>query len=198
MSKEQDEYWTIDQAIGGAHVAESEHIIRLRMHTAKERYEDKQALVPLKKPRGARIYFHARPYILLPDIKLTIGVYPEPQGSKIGEVLSSEWEGMKHQEIGNCQAWHYPSDRLLIIWEGYLFDHYRQPDPVEDQALAALWAGFESLLIQHAKGVERIATPSWEPIYEQGTLWQNFLYSVGYRPFNERAFAKKLVRLALN
>lgn len=128
----------------------------------------------------------------MPEIKLTIGVFPEPEGTNIDEVLLPEWEGMRHQEIGNAQAWSYPSDGLLLIWEAYLFDHYRQPNPIEDQALATVWTGFENSLLEHAKGTERIATPAWDPIYEEGTVWQDFLKVHGYRRFNDRAFVKHL------
>lgn len=187
-----DPYWQIDQAVGDAPIRGEEYTIRLRVHTSKERYAEKQEIVPLAHHKGERIYFHARPYILVPDIRITIGAYGQPEGSKIGDVLSSEWEGMRHQEIGNAQAWSYPSDRLLIIWEAYLFDHYREPNPTEDEALKTIWIGFETLLLEHARGAERIATPAWEPLYEEGALWQDFLCSQGYRPFNERAFNKEM------
>jgi hypothetical protein len=78
----------------------------------------------------------------------------------------------------------------FIIWECYLFDHYRKDNPIEDEALATIWAGFENLLLEYERGAERIATPAWEPIYEKGTLWKDFLIARGYHPFNEQAFTK--------
>jgi hypothetical protein len=66
----------------------------------------------------------------VPDIRLTVSLYPYPtpgdQGA-VGEVTSSEWEGMKHEEIGSPQAWYYPTDSILVLWEVDLHHRHRPP-----------------------------------------------------------------------
>src|SRR5215210_8772933 len=100
--REQDEYWTEDVAIGDGVFYQHAHTLRLKLHQSSERFDvsrDRE-LVPLAHPRGSRLYFLAKPYILLPDITLSINLYPyatpADQGA-IGEVASSSWQGMKHE-----------------------------------------------------------------------------------------------------
>jgi len=127
---------------------------------------------------------------------LTIGVYVQPtEKGAIGEVTASDWVGMRPRQIGQAQAWLYPAGRTLILWECYLHDFCRAEDPRADENLHALWGGFEGFLLKHLPSpIERIVTPSWEPIYEQEhEQWQEFLQECGYRPVSERAFGKQLV-----
>jgi hypothetical protein len=78
-----------------------------------ERYHGRNVaeLVPLAHPVGERGYVHARPYVLEPEITLTVGLFPTlREGGAVGEVVDSAWEGMRHVEIGQAQAWHYPAN----------------------------------------------------------------------------------------
>ncbi len=161
-----DPYWNHDTEIGTATIDGEAYGIRVRLHESPERYTESSELVPITR-RGERIYYHARPYILLPDIRLTVELTrPEPTGA-IGQVLSSEYTGVRPVEIGEAQAWYYPQDQTLVLWECLLEDRYRSPDPLHDDALRVLWEGWEQLLIERSKGARRIVTPSWEPLYEQ-------------------------------
>lgn len=192
--QEVDSYWQIDLAVGEGQIHGEQYAIRLRVHTSTEPYRGGEGLVKLVHTHGERTYFHARPYILVPEITLTIGVYDRPTGqNQIGEVIASEWEGMKQQEIGSAQAWYYPKDRLLIFWECYLHESFRTANPCEDENLAAVYGGFEKLLLERLEGVERIAVPSWEPIYPEND-WQEFLRQQGYRRFNKQAFLKEVAK----
>lgn len=149
-------------------------------------------------PRGTRIYVLPRPYILEPDYRLTLGVYPQPtEQGVIGEVEGADWVGMRPRQVGQAQAWLYPADRTLILWECYLHDFYRTEDPRTDENLHGLWTGFESFLLKHLPpAVSRIVTPSWEPIYEeQHEQWQEFLRLQGYSPISERVFGRPLARI---
>ena len=117
---------------------------------------------------------------------------PRPvEGAGVGEVLASEWEGMRHREIGQAQAWYYPLDRLLVLWECYLFDQWRQDDPVGDPALAGVWRGFEGELLARFRRPQRVATPAWEDLYER-PAWQAFLTRQGYEPATPGVFVKGL------
>jgi hypothetical protein len=184
-------YWQTDQQIGEIPLWGEQHSLRLKLHHSEERFSRTDELIPLSVKRGTRTYFQAKPYILEPDIRLTVGFYPipEPYGA-IGEVLSSEWEGMRHKEIGEAQAWYYPADRLIMLWECYLFDSYRRQDPIQDKALATLWDGFEKTLLARLPQAQHLVT-TWEDIYER-TEWQFFLMHRGYRPFTPSLFAKEI------
>ncbi len=106
-------------------------------------------------------------------------------------MLSSDWVGMKRREIGNAQAWHYPTERAVLLWECYLYDDYRKERAAEDEALATLWRGFEQAILDHSPGTTKILTPSWETIYELAD-WQEFLSAQGYRQLHLQSFVKDL------
>ncbi|TAK28818.1 MAG: hypothetical protein EPO21_21930 [Chloroflexota bacterium] len=182
--QQRDEYWQLDEAI-------DDGSIRLRIHYEEERYSGNE-IVSLKQKRGVRTYYHARPYLLIPRITLTLGLHPEPKEHEIGKVLDSQWEGMDHREIGNAQAYWYPADKLLLIWECLIFGRNRPEDPSQDERLANVWQHFEHFLLKRHRQVTRIGTPAWEPEYPEDSLWQQFLRARGYRPLNERAFVKEV------
>jgi hypothetical protein len=191
-----DPFWQFDEAIGEGRFFDEQATIRLKAHVSEEAYHrgEGDEIVPLHTKKGTRIYVMARPYILIPDYTFAIGMYPQPtkQGA-IGEVIGSEWVGMRQQEIGQCQAWNYVEDKTLVLWEAYLHDWCRADDPRTDETLHTLWTGFEGFLLwqlsQHK--FERIATPGWEPLYRQDTeAWPAFLGSLGYKRIGERAFGK--------
>ncbi len=86
-----------------------------------------QEISPIGIKNGVRTYLHLRPFVLVPDITLTIGLYPQPRSDKaIGEVVRAHEREMREVEIGNVQAQSYP-DRTLVLWEcllhGFVSDH---------------------------------------------------------------------------
>ena len=171
-----DPYWQEDILVGEGQIQRGLRAIRMRIHTSPERYNWKESIYSLTHPRGERDYVMAKPYILIPNITLTIATYPQPSTEgAIGEVLDSKWEGMKHQDIGNCQAWFYREDRVLILWECDIYECVRQDkDPSENEVLKTIWTGFEKWLLERFKAIERLVTPSWEPVYTN-EAWQRFL-----------------------
>ncbi len=189
--QERDPYWWDDIALGEAPVYRQVHTIRARIHTASERFHRHHELVPLTETTGTRVYVHAKPYILIPDITLTVGLYrqPDAQGA-IGAVRGSEWEGLRHEDIGNCQGWFYPTDRLVMLWEAFVEDRFRQADPREDPAMLAVWQGFERFLVSRFPTARQLVTP-WEDLYARPT-WQTFVESQGYRPFTPATFVKDI------
>jgi hypothetical protein len=194
----QDDFWTHDHQIGEAVFYRQPHTIRLKLHQAAERFDQvgDPEIIPLKHRRGERLYFLAKPYILVPDITVRINLYPHPTASDqgaIGEVADSSWEGMKHEEIGSSQAWYYPEDQTLVLWEVDLHRHHRQPNPVGDPVLTAVWQGFERVLVEHCPGAKVLATPFDDPNYEREE-YQAFLRSQGYEPIAQAAFGKEVTR----
>jgi hypothetical protein len=191
---EPEPYWQADVAIGEGRFFRGEtYTIRMRLHTATERASRRHEIVPLSDAVRERVYVHGKPYLLMPDITLTVGLsqQPEPSGA-IGTVSGSEWMGMRHEEIGQAQAWYYPSDQLLLLWECFPEGRYRRSnDPYRDPVLSTLWHGFEAWLIDRFPEARRLVT-TWEDLYDR-PLWQQFLEGQGYTPRAPAAFAKDLV-----
>jgi hypothetical protein len=192
----QTEYYTLDEAIGEVRLWRDErYTLRLKAHVADEIYRESRhsEIIPLKQPRGVRTSVHAKPYVLIPDIRLTVGLSPAPDpAAEIGTVTASDWEGMKHEELGSCMAWYYPEDRVIVLWEAYLLPHYRADELLKDTNTYALWEGFEGFLAVRFPSAHRIVTTHHDPEYEPRELYQQFLATMGYRALSERAWGKEL------
>ena len=105
--REIDPYWTEDLLLGEAQVQGEPSLVRMRLHVSEEPYHasNREELVPLAHRTGFRTYVHAKPYVSEPSIDLTVGLYPtETEQGAIGEVLASDWVGMRQREIGQAQA----------------------------------------------------------------------------------------------
>jgi hypothetical protein len=190
--RERDPYWQDDVAIGEAALfSDASYAIRMRLHTETERVTSRRELVPVTQP-AERVYLHGKPYILVPDITLTVQLHPEPDpAGAIGTVTGSEWLGMRHEDIGQAQAWFYPADRLLVLWECFPEERYRtSDDPREDRTLHALWTGFEALLRNRFPDSAHVVT-TWEDVYDRPS-WQAFVEQRGFRPVAPAAFVKDL------
>jgi hypothetical protein len=100
---------------------------------------------------------------------------------------------MRHLQIGSTQAWYYPSDKTIILWELLSFGHLRPTaaPPPEDQAYLTLWRGFERQLRALFPEATRIATPSWDPDYP-AEEWHRLLQALGYQPATPHAFVRAL------
>jgi hypothetical protein len=191
--REPDPYWQEDVAIGEGRLFRGEdYTIRMRLHTATERASGRHEIVPLSDAVRERVSVHGKPYLLVPEITLTIGLSRQPDpGGAIGEVTGSAWRGMRHEDIGQAQAWYYPADQLLVLWECFPEPRYRHSeDPREDTTLATLWSGFEAWLTGRFPDAHRLVT-TWEDLYDR-SAWQQFLADRGYDPITPAAFAKGL------
>src|SRR6266568_119950 len=57
-------------------------LVRGKVHTSKEQYRLRQKetdIEPIQTLNGIRTYFHLKPYVFVPDIRLTIGLYKKPK-----------------------------------------------------------------------------------------------------------------------
>src|SRR5438874_10127878 len=109
-------YWTHDTSLFTGtfrYFGKEPVLVRGKLHLAQEQYRKSAIdleIVPLMTKAGICTYIHLKAYVLVPDIRLTIGVYQQPkqfadQEPAIGKVLSSqEKPKMKEQEIGDGQA----------------------------------------------------------------------------------------------
>ena len=135
----EDPYFQHDALIGDAVLRGEPYGLRLKLHEAEERFRNHEELFPLTQRTGTRRSFHAKPYVLEPEITLTAGLssIPRPAGA-IGEVTDAAWHGMRHREVGQAQDWYYPADRVLMIWECFLLDQYKETVPSKEMNLRAL------------------------------------------------------------
>jgi hypothetical protein len=97
---------------------------------------------------------------------------------------------MRQREIGQVQAWHYPPDRLSVIWEAYLYPPYRAPQIVGDQNMSALWGGVEQFMLGRFPATEQLVTPHHDPEFDD-ELYAAFLRQRGYTPVTSAAYGKR-------
>ncbi len=105
-------------------------------------------LVPMTRTPGTITSFHAKPYLLEPEMTLDVALHlrPSPAG-EIGRVIGGDTTGARRREVGQAQAWYYPADHTIVVWECFLGDRYRENDPLADIALREVWHGFEQTLV---------------------------------------------------
>ena len=168
-------------------------LIRLKFYRSDETYSNHDDLVvPLSNRSGRRIYFGAKSYILIPDITLTIALTPsKAYGAETAKIIDTDFKQLQELEIGTAQAWYYPTENALVLWECFLQQPYRQQDLLADSLAATVWQGFEKELLTHLPDTERIYT-TYETIYER-PVWEAFLTAQGYQKVERMAFLKEVV-----
>jgi len=193
-----DPYWQHHVILGDGEIEGKSALIRLRMHRSGERYSNGEPFIPLTSRSGKRVYFHAKPYILIPDITVTVAL-SQPNGEQtrfgmeVGRVVGSNVKKLKPLEIGNAQAWYYPEDRVLMLWECYVEARFRrQDDPNQDALHQLVWNGFENVLLKELTETSKIYTVR-EPIYDN-VLFAQFLAGQGYKPFEKVSFYKDVLK----
>jgi hypothetical protein len=184
--KKHDPYWQMDRSLGQGSFSPIPYPLRMRLHVGTARYFGRQEIVPITQPEGDLTSVHARPYTFLPSgLSRRLGWL----GTLLRRVTKPNWERLHFEELGDCHAWYYHQDSLLILWDCVVAA--AAPDPRADHTLSAVWQGFEQFLCAYFPDTRWIATPSWEPVYETKE-WQAFLTKQGYQPFNTQAFLKEV------
>src|SRR5919106_139986 len=163
-----DSYWRHNVILGEGVVEKHKSLIRLHLHRSEERAYHGESLFPIAVKRGdTKIYFHAKPYILIPRMTLTIGLTrPKADSGEIGKVIGSDVTKLQEREIGNAQAWYYPADKYLVLWECYLFEPYAQQDLLNDALFTKVWKGFETMLLKELPNTSKLYT-TYEPICDR-------------------------------
>ena len=192
-----DPYWGYDVSLFTGtfrYFGKESVLVRGKAHTEQEQYRKGDVnleITPISITQGERTYLHLKPFVLIPDIVLTIGLYPQatPSGA-IGEVVGAQEKRHKEVEIGNCQAWAYP-DNTLVLWEAFLHEFVRDAPLPVDANMRALWELLERFLVQQFPQATRIVTTSHDPIFDTGE-YQTFLRSLGYERVAKAAFGKAL------
>jgi len=198
--READLYWQDDVALCEAtlrYLRGSPTTVRAKVHVSEERFSSDDVhpeIVPLTHTSGERSYILMKPYVLEPEITLTVGVYPNPTSDQtydqaMGEVLSSAWEGMRHKEVGHIQAWHYPKDRTLVLWECYFNRPFRDQPLLQDENMRNLWMSTERFLLDRFSGRCRLLTPFRDPEFPDDE-YQQFLRELGFQSVAKAAYGK--------
>jgi hypothetical protein len=94
-------------------------------------------------------------------------------------------------EIGNAQAWYYSEDKVLVLWECFLYHFTRDYPLLKDRNMPQLWTRLEEWLLSQHPQAEKIVTPFADPIWEIKE-YQSFLKVRGYKKGNTGTFAKLL------
>jgi len=123
-----------------------------------------------------------QPSLIMPDIRLTVALSPGPQpDGAIGEVVDGEERDGRRPPIGTMQAWYYPVDGTVLIWEAFLASFARDTPLREDANMRRLWLRVEDSLITRFPAATRTVTPFDDPAFET-TSDRAFLGSLGYTP----------------
>ena len=199
-----DNYWTLDTSLfeGTFRYFGREPVqVGGKIHTQQERFYQRdinQEITPINisvEPgtKAYRTYLHMKPFVLIPDIILTVGLYrdPRPDGA-IGEVIGAQERKMKEVEIGNAQAWSYP-DGTLVLWECFLHDFVRIHALPDDPNMAALWRSVEAFLLGQFSRAEQIVTTAFDPMFDRDE-YQAFLTFLGYKQVAKAAWGKAIER----
>ena len=200
-----DDFWTHDAPLFVGtfpSYRNDPRMVQARLHISEEKFRyGKHEIIPLTMQpgeTGQRTYVMMQPYILEPELFMTVGMYPKPkhyadQDEAIGEVLSTQAKGMRPQQIGSAQAWYYPHDKLIVLWECFLDARMRNVTSLtEDLYMQTLWSSFEHWLAKQFPEATRIVTPFNDPIANSIEEYQTFLRSLGYEPVAKAAFGKTI------
>ena len=169
-----------------------------RFHTSDERsFDARHEIIPLTQRSGQRTYILMHPYVLEPNFHVTVRLHDKPkhyadQESPIGEVIRSEHTGFREVAVGSGQAWYYPADKTIVLWECFFDGRFHKHPFATDTNMKQLWQAFERYLVQKFPKVETLATPFNDPIAESIEEYQDFLKTLGYSPLAEAAYGKKV------
>ena len=173
--------------------------IRGKIHIAGERYDfhnfgHSLERSYLKSRKGERVYLLMHPYVVQPNIVMNIVVQPKhyaDAGTILGKTIDSRVSGLRQEDIGSAQAWYYPEDKILVLWECFFQEYACDVPLLKDVNMANLWTGFEKWLLTRYPETERIVTPHADPIWNTKE-YQAFLRARGYRKGQPGIFTKLL------
>lgn len=201
-------YWTHDTSLCTGtfrYFGKEPVFVHGKVHLAEEPYHKRDRdleIVPLTHRQGMSTYVNLRAYVLVPDITLTVDLYPAVirriLPDVIGEVAGvTEKPKPKEQDIGDGQAWYYPADKTIVLWECGLHPHFEEAPIHQDANMRGLWTGFEQFLTAQFPDAVQVATTYSDPSYET-EQYQEFLTALGYSPHPtaHAAWSKMLPREA--
>jgi hypothetical protein len=170
-----------------------------RFHISEEQFSaSKHEIIPIKEKAGKRSYVMMQPYVLEPILTLSVGLFNKPkdyadQDSAIGKTIGQpKQEGFREVQVGNAQAWYYPADKTIVLWECFFDGRFSKHPFSEDTNMQNLWKGFEHWLLQQFPQATTLVTPFNDPIAESIYEHQSFLKMLGYSSIAKAAFGKRI------
>ena len=116
--REPSPYWNDDTPLGEVYFGHDHRRVWTRSHIEDETFHGRgsETLFSLTDREGRRTYIQSRLYI------------HDPIGTS------------REHRIAAAQAWHYPADRTIVLWELLIEPPFHlQEDPREDLLLRSLW-----------------------------------------------------------
>lgn len=162
---EMPSYWNEETALGSIFYRHEERPVTLRSHVAEERFfgRGSESLFTLAEREGLRIYVQSH-FFFVPTTP-------------------------PYRRIADSQAWFYPADAALVLWEVLVAPQCRQhQDPREDYLLRQLWLAYERWLVARFPAATHLLT-TWEDEYLREE-WGGFLATVGYHKTMPATFVK--------
>ena len=99
-------------------------------------------------------------------------------------------QGFREAQVGNAQAWYYPTEKALVLWECFFEERFRKDPLPEDLNMQKLWQTFERYLLTKFPQALTLATPWNDPIAASIDEYQAFLKTLGYALLGQGAFGK--------
>jgi hypothetical protein len=141
---------------------------------------------------GTRSYVPLKPYVLEPDITLTVRLYSgETSDQAVGEVLASEWEGMRQRDVGHAQAWHHAADQVTVLSKCFLEPFFRDHPLPEDPNMQGRWRSVEGYLLTRFPKTAHLITTDKDPMFADRE-YQAFLRDLGYQPVAQALYGKTI------
>jgi hypothetical protein len=161
-------YWNDEQPLGVVRLGHASWPVHARSHIATERLRGigSETLFRVSVGEGSRTYVQSRLYL------------HAPPGST------------REERVADAQAWFYPADRTIVLWELIPQERFRRDDPREDLTLRDLWLRYEAFLTTTFPSANRLLT-TWDDLWQRAP-WQGFLNTLGYRQTGPAVFAKDL------
>src|SRR5215469_14136070 len=160
-------YWTLDTSLFEGHFpyfGNSPVSVRGKVHRSEEKYRLQKAerdREPVHILRGTRQSIDMRPFVAVPNVTLTIDLCEWPTTeSALGTVLNALEPKSPRVDIGQVQAWYYPQDHLIVLWECFLHEFVCEKPLLEDSNMRALWESVARFLHERFPEAARITTPS--------------------------------------
>jgi hypothetical protein len=171
-------YWTLDTFLFEgqfSYFGNSPVYVRGKVYQSEEKYRLRKAerdREPVHTLRGTRQYIDMRPFVSVRNVT----------------VIESKplWV-----EIGQIQAWYYPQDHLIVLWECFLHEFVREKPLLEDSNMRALWESVACFLLERFPEAARITTPSHDPLFEM-KKYHKFLSALGYQQVAKAAWGKSI------
>jgi len=193
-----EHYYTLDTSLfdGTFRYFGSDPVqVRGKVYQSEEKYrlqKAERAREPVHTLRGTRQHIDMRPFVSVRNVTLTIDLFgwPPTEGA-LGKVLNIIERKPRWVEIGQVQAWYYPQDHLIVLWECFLHEFVREKPLLEDSNMRALWESVARFLHERFPEAARITTPSHDPLFEM-KKYHKFLSALGYQQVAKAAWGKSI------